>query len=260
MITSNWSISSVVIVQSWVVLYGHFILRVKFILYRAHVFLRSTWQFLAELRRIFLCSQLGNMWLVLAFPNDLSRYQPIISDDSIGCVSWALAVLLLGFYLNSLWLRWRFGLLPLFFIFNSELRFLIFLLFFILFIEEGEIVWVFLFSVTFLTIGLTLLVNAADYATKAIHIWALVLWSSLLVVADALVACVSAKYAISLPTSRYVVAWVTRSVLVAYSILVANSCGGRGQASLALSGVVVTSVRHHFWIHIFSLTYLRAVF
>jgi len=78
--------------------------------------------------------------------------------------------LLLGFYLNPLWLSWRFNLLPLFFIFNFELRFLLFLLFFILFIEKGEIVWIFLFSVTFLTIGLTLLVDAADYATKAIHV------------------------------------------------------------------------------------------
>jgi len=237
-IASNWTVSSVILIQCWVILNGHFILGVKFILKGVHVFLWSIGNLLAQLRLILISSQLPCMWLILAFPYLDSKSIIIM----IQCTFFSL-----NFHL------WLGGYFLLF-------SFLFFFL--ILFVEESEVVWVLLLgAIRLIPFLFEMLVDAGDDAAETVHDSVFVVsWSVFFVVTYALVADISTKDTILLTSTGYLMSWMTRSILLAYAIMVSYCCSCRCQSSCAFCGIVVKPMRHHFWVHIFSLAYLRAVF
>ena len=127
-------------------------------------------------------------------------------------------------------------------------------------IEECEVVWVLLLLLLVISLVLALLVYARNDAAEAVLDALLVLRCILLIVTYALVADVSSENIIVLATSRYFMARVSRSILLADAILVSYSGGCRGESTLTLSCIVIKSVGHHFGVHVLSLADLGAVF
>lgn len=122
------------------------------------------------------------------------------------------------------------------------------------FIEEREVIWIFCLISSFLLFGI--------YLKKLVRkLLFLVGRGRLFKITNAVMAMISRKHSMAMLTitstdvTWVLMPWVAWSVFMA--ILVSNSCGGRSYSSLT---GCVTSVRIHFWLHIFSLSNLRAIF
>lgn len=203
MISSNRSVPSIILIQSRVILHWDVIIWIKFILYCIHVFLWSASNLFAKLWIVFIYSHLCRFALAW------SQILYII------VICMIIKSALFGFDFN-LWLRWNF----------LFLRFAFLFICLVFFIEKCEVVWILLFLLwlfRFLVFFLALMIDAGNYTAEAIVDILLVFRRIFFVITYAFMANVSSKNTVMLASTWDFMTRVSRSVLMANSVLVSNS-------------------------------------